>query len=144
MAEYTVILRPARGVDSTIALRRLLKYALRACGLTCVGITASDPLGFEAAKGRDVADAGSHARRSGGRRLRVPKTPRRAGASAATCLRLFQRGRYAFTKGAVMTTKPCGSCRCRTTPVGIASYNPRWTRANAVATCSLGHRRMNI
>jgi hypothetical protein len=36
---FTIVLEPARGTDGVRALRRLLRYALRACGLRCVRIT---------------------------------------------------------------------------------------------------------
>ena len=51
----TITLRALPGVDADRALRQLLRYALRACGLRCTRIVA-DPLQLEPAPERDVTD----------------------------------------------------------------------------------------
>ena len=38
---FVLRLRPLKNVDGVRALRRLLKYALRACGLRCVSVEES-------------------------------------------------------------------------------------------------------
>jgi hypothetical protein len=59
---FVVSLRAADGIDPTFAIRRLLRYALRSCGLRCTRITR-DPLELKAPGERGITDAGSaHAR----------------------------------------------------------------------------------
>ena len=38
-ARFVLVLEPLVGVNGILALRRLLKFALRACGLKCIRIT---------------------------------------------------------------------------------------------------------
>jgi hypothetical protein len=64
MAVIVITLRASPGVDPTRALRRLLKFAARSCGLTCVGVTADDPLVLDAPGEQDVAYVASHAPKS--------------------------------------------------------------------------------
>jgi hypothetical protein len=62
---FLITLRPLPGVDATIALRRLLKYAGRCCGLQCIAIR-SDALEIEPPAQGDIADEPTHACGSGG------------------------------------------------------------------------------
>ena len=39
---FIITLRPLPGVDGLRGLRRLLRYALRACGLRCTNITTME------------------------------------------------------------------------------------------------------
>jgi hypothetical protein len=54
----TLTLQPLPGAGATLAVRRLLRYALRSCGLKCVAIRC-DPLVLEAPGERGIANSGS-------------------------------------------------------------------------------------
>jgi hypothetical protein len=66
---FTIVLRPEPGVDGTRALRRLLRYALRVCGLRCVRITCEQALLEKPAQGRVADEIVAHGNHSGGLHL---------------------------------------------------------------------------
>jgi hypothetical protein len=55
----TLTLQAAPDVDATIAVRRLLRYALRSCGLKCVAIRG-DALELKPPGQQDVARIMAH------------------------------------------------------------------------------------
>jgi hypothetical protein len=91
-------LRPAAGVDATRALRRLLKFALRRCGLKCLAGRAEPQSHCERARPPDRGN-------------RSPARPSSEGRRGAGCWIVRISG-WIMTKILVPHNTWCGHGRC--------------------------------